>query len=370
MKSLDDSSQCWNDLLSLSPANNYFLTWEWLWNWWEIYARKGDELAILVLEEGDEVTTIAPLYIRKRLLRGIFPVRRMMFLGTQEEGDVDVGSDYMDLIYKEGLEEASVDVLFNVLGESNICDEIYFSKMDTSAKTFTLIQEKALKRQFLTLIANEFLSPYIQLPATWDDYLKIVSSRMRRTIKDESRKLQNCKNVVFRKTKDPLEMATDFAELARLHGSRWALKGIEGAFSNKKFTAFHTNVMKWMLEKGNLELVTLSEDGQNRAVVYNILYKNKIYVYQIGIEIDDRKISFGYLLHFYCIEEAIKKGLTEYDFLPKGTTDSYKDHFAKESRAVSDIYIACRWAVKYFVMAEELARSVYQRVKPYLQKVK
>ena len=77
IKSNDEFSQLrkvWDNLLSQSPADNYFLSWEWLWNWWQVFARPEDRLAILLIEDGTEVTAIAPFYIRKRLNRGIYPV--------------------------------------------------------------------------------------------------------------------------------------------------------------------------------------------------------------------------------------------------------------------------------------------------------
>lgn len=358
----------WNELLTFSPANNYFLSWEWLWHWWQVFAEPDDRLMILLVEKEKEIIGIAPFYVRKRFLGGIYPVRRMMFLGTQEEGDGDVCSDYMDVIYREDEERGVVNILFQAIVQHDICDEIYLSKIDTSTKTFTLFQEEARNLKFFTRIADEFVSPYIKLPSTWDEYLKSISKSMRWNIKNERRKLQKCSNVIYRRTENPTDMGRDFDDLVTLHQKRWGRQGIAGAFSNEKFTMFHKNVMQYMIKNGNLELVVLSEDNQNRAVVYNIYYKNKIYVYQTGRDVDDRKIAFGYLLHCQCIENAIRKGLVEYDFLPKGPSDDYKDRFAKDYRVLSDLYMARTWFVKQFVKARESARSVYHYVKPAISR--
>ena len=247
----------WNDLLSQSPSNNFFLTWEWLWNWWQVYARPGDKLSIFVIDKENEISAIAPFYVRKRRLHGIYPVRRMMFLGTQEEGDGDVGSDYMDIIYRDGEEKSFIHAFFAAIAEYDMCDEIYFSKMDVSARTYDLIRNESAGLRFLSLIANEYVSPYIQLPSTWDDYLKSLSSSMRWNIRNEQRKLQNCPHVVFRKTSDPVELVQDFDELVKLHENRWSSNGIEGAFSNEKFTLFHKNIMK-CISKRELVLFSIS----------------------------------------------------------------------------------------------------------------
>jgi CelD/BcsL family acetyltransferase involved in cellulose biosynthesis len=359
----------WNDLLSQSPANNYFLTWEWLWNWWEVFAETNDELRILVFENGDAIIGIAPFYVRKRFLAKIYPVRRMMFLGTQEHGEGDVGSDYMNVICREGDEISVVHALFMAIAEHDICDEIYLSKMDTASNTFDLFQQDARSAGFLALIADEFVSPYIELPATWDDYLAALNSSMRYKIRNERRKLQKSGNIVTTRVKNADDLERGFKELSRLHKNRWEEKGAEGAFSNPQFNQFHKRIMLSMLKNGRLELVMLSENGSTKAVLYNIAYNGKIYFYQSGINTDDGKAAYGYVLHSHCIEEAIKRGLREYDFLPKGKSDDYKDRFAKDCRMVSDLYIARAWAAKQFTKARESARSIYHTVKPLVLRV-
>ena len=160
------------------------------------------------------------------------------------------------------------------------------------------------------------------------------------------------------------DLRRGFEELTKLHKKRWESRGMEGAFSHEQFVQFHKMIMPLMLQKGHLELVLLSENSNSKAVLYNIAYKNKIYFYQSGIDTTDKKAAFGYVLHSYCIEEAIKRGIEEYDFLPKGQSDDYKGRFAKDYRVLSDLYMARTWFVKQFVKARESARSAYHYVKP------
>ena len=75
-------------------------------------------------------------------------------------------------------------------------------------------------------------------------------------------------------------------------------------------------------------------------------------------------------MHANCIEDAIRNGMSEYDFLPKSGTDNYKDHFANQTRTLSDIYIARQTALKYFIWAEEATRLICRHIKPYLPRVK
>lgn len=106
--------------------------------------------------------------------------------------------------------------------------------------------------------------------------------------------------------------------------------------------------MEEMLQNGHLELRFLCVSGKNISVLYNIKYRNKIYFYQAGLDISfDRSLSPGLLLHAHSIEEAIKDGVEEYDFLAEGSMDSYKERWSKECKYLCDIYMARARIVKF-----------------------
>src|SRR3989304_8770326 len=141
---------------------------------------------------------------------------------------------------------------------------------------------------------------------------------MRYKIRNERRKLEKSTgNVVIRNTCDEIKLSSDFQEFMRLHQTRWLSRNMEGAFSSAKFTLFHKNVVSSLMKSGYLDLIFLSVDGKNRAATYNIIYNNKVYFYLSGLETNNGKGAFGLILHSYCIEEAIKSRIHEYDFMLK-----------------------------------------------------
>lgn len=357
----------WNLLLSLSSANNFFLRWEWLWNWWEVFGTSNMELCILLIEkENGEVVGIAPFYLIRRSLGGIYPVKRLMFLGTQTEGTSSIGSEYMDIICRKGEEERIAQYLFDQIVKHNFCDEIYLSKMDTSSIAFNLFKKIATRERLLFIVFNKSKSSYISLPSAWEEYLNGLSSSMRYKIRNERRKLEKSANVAIKKTCDEAELGSNFQEFIRLHQTRWLSRNMGGAFSSAKFTLFHKKVVSSLMESGYLDLIFLSVDGKNRAAMYNIIYNNKVYFYLSGLDIGDTKGALGLVLHSYCIEEAIKRGRNEYDFMLKGKLDAYKDQWTKEHRILADLYIAHLGAAKHYMRALEFARLCYRRVKPFI----
>src|SRR5512135_1071114 len=105
----------WNDLLSQSESDNIFLTWEWVFHWWQVYGN-GKELCVLVVKDqhGDMVA-IAPLYSRTRTAFGGLSVKEMRFLGTGE----DVSPDYLNFIIRKGFENEAVASLMGHLATEN-----------------------------------------------------------------------------------------------------------------------------------------------------------------------------------------------------------------------------------------------------------
>jgi CelD/BcsL family acetyltransferase involved in cellulose biosynthesis len=365
-KEFADLENLWNGLLCLSQTHNYFLRWEWAWNWWQVYAKDTDKLNIIVIEKGAETVAIAPLYIRKKFVGGIIPIRQVMLIGTQSNSDGDVCSPYMSVICKAGEEDPTVEFIFKNLADNKLWDEIYLPRIDTSTTIFAAIQNKSFEAGFSAKILNQYESPYIQLPATWDDYLVGLSGSMRWKIRRQRKKLEDVA-ATFLKVKKQEELDSRFAELIALHQRSWETRGYGGAFSDERFVRFHHGMMREMIDKGNLELVLLYVGNEPKAALYNIIYDGTTSCYQSGTDRSGKNIAFGYLLHSYCIEDAIKGGRKMYDFLPEGYMDDYKRHFANRTRTICDLCLVGSTFGKVLKEVEDRARSLYGLIKSLLR---
>ena len=81
----------WNRCLASSGQNTIFLTWEWLFTWWETYG-KSDQLRILICsDETGHIVGIAPFYTTSERVFG-FPLRTLRLLGSNE-----ACSEYLDI---------------------------------------------------------------------------------------------------------------------------------------------------------------------------------------------------------------------------------------------------------------------------------
>jgi len=372
IRKLDDFlalESIWNELLAQSPTNTYFMRWEWLSNWWEIYSRVDDELYIITIKDHNTIVCIAPFYTRKRYIAKHYPSKLLMFLGTQYHGKGDVCSDFMDLIYIKGHknEQTLSDIIFEKINNQHVCDEIYLSKIDMSSITMQALIKRADTHGVFKIIREKHVSPYIELPGTWDDYMGGISASMRYKIRREQRKLEHNYNVGFRKSETIDELHDDYLELIRMHTEWWKSRNINGAFSDAMFRKFHKRLMPLMLENGHLDLHVMHEGDKNLAILYLIKYDKKVYFYQSGIEINDKKSAFGYIMHSYCIDDAIKAGFTEYDFLPDINTNGYKQKYTKRYIDIADVYLCSNKIIKTSIILTNITRTIYRALKKMLR---
>ena len=71
----------WRELVAASDADSPLLQWEWVSAWWRHYGM-GNQLAVLLARNDEELLGIAPLFIEHR--RPPFGPRVIRFLGTGE----------------------------------------------------------------------------------------------------------------------------------------------------------------------------------------------------------------------------------------------------------------------------------------------
>lgn len=351
----------WNSLLQVSQTNSYFLTWEWLWSWWDSYKEDASQLYILTLFLENKLIGIAPFYVNYNCKIGPLSARRLMFLGTREDA---AQSEYMDIIMNADHANEIIAAIMHCLSSEDAFDDILLEKIDESSPSISLLRKAGTDSGYLYRIQDRLESPLIKLPATYDEFIGQVSSRVRHTIRNNNKKIQKkYATVSYRKTETDAELDDDLGELTRLHQLRWQSRNLPGSFSRSNYRTFHKSIMKEMLKKGNLELWFMSVDGKAIAALYNINYNNRIYNYQAGTDIEfDPTIAPGVLLHHHCISEAIGMGLNEYDFLAMGKRDAYKKNWTDLSNYMVDIYMVRPGFKKFIASSLIVIRSMYHQL--------
>ena len=159
----------WRQLLSVSPNQSAFLTWEWLCSWWQVYG-EGKQLKLLTARRGSELAGIAPLMLEKRKKSGL-GLRVLTSLGAPQ-------SDIGGFIYRAGETEA-IDAFFNHLADhKDEWDMVELNEfLEPCPERFSM---KKVFSQDRTPILDDIHQHYhIPLEGNWESYKKNLPKKFR-----------------------------------------------------------------------------------------------------------------------------------------------------------------------------------------------
>jgi len=353
----------WNKLLEKSAQNNVFLTWEWVSNWVDVYLEK-DRLLTLVVFDGGEPVAIAPLHVQtERPVRGV-NLRVLRFMGSGE-----VCADHVDMIFAgdRSFDCAKViwDHLFGPLRNEWDVFEYYGAPGDSPAREAFREFARRDRRCMKTELVGHSICPYLALPESWNEFLSQCSGTRRYAINYSMKKLAEQGRLEIRICENPHELAGQMETFMSLHQESWNERGKPGSFSSERFKRFHLRVARDFLKRGLLFLYSFSLDGAPIASFYGFQYNGKIYYYLLGVRLNPvKRVKTGTAVLGHCIQEAIRRGCREFDFL-RGS-EEYKYRWTSTDRRNPNMrfYNRTSQALIFFML-----RSSYRRARNVLKTV-
>jgi CelD/BcsL family acetyltransferase involved in cellulose biosynthesis len=350
----------WNRLLTECQSDTYFLRWEWLWSWWQTFGAAVGTLHILVVKRGGRIVGIGPFYRTTATMRGLVAVRRILFLGTASGSNTgDVGTEYLDLIVHPQQGREIAQAMFRHLSQAKLCEELFLFHVPAQSTSFQYMLEEALAAGYWKEELQRWECPYIRLPDSWPVFLESLGSTLRYKFRKNLRELDKHGEHIFRITSAPEDLERDLRELVSLHQARWEGRGMSGVFADQKYHRFLQMVSGYALKHGHLRLSVVTVSGKPVAAVFNVAYGNKIYYYQSGFDTTfDKKVAIGTFAHTLCLERAIAEKLEEYDFLLKGSLDTYKDRWTEQVREIVDYRLVAPGWPRLLARGEAWTRQV------------
>ena len=341
----------WAVLLKKSKSDTVFLTWEWMYAWWECFKENKQLFILAVYGENEEMVGIAPFCMDKKKIAGISVMDHIRFLGT-----MPVSSDHLDFIIHEEREKEVLETIVEYLFRVNSWDMCLLSNIPTSSLTGKLLKEIMGNRPSQYEISQ--VCPYIPLPTRIEDFYASLSGNMRNTIKRRRRNLQKKYNgFEFVTWKNPDEIDSAMEKMFKLHGKRWMVVNHKGNFINRNIRRFHKKIAWTFLNSDMLRLYFLRVQGKDVATLYTFKYNDKLFYYQGGWDPEFSGDRVGSVLTNLVIEDAINNGCSEYDFL-RGTED-YKTRLTDKKREDIDIFILNSFNARVYL----LFRNLYHKMK-------
>jgi CelD/BcsL family acetyltransferase involved in cellulose biosynthesis len=317
----------WNELVHRSCCDTVFLTWEWLHTWWD-HLGDGDLLLLGFRADDDgRLVGIAPLF--RTVADDGLSVLSLV-------GCRDV-SDYLDLIVEQGQEDAVYQALLDYLeGEAPAWDLLDLCNIPQDSLSYVVLRELAEMRGYQTVVEVEDVCPIIELPASWEEYLMMLTKKQRHEVRRKLRKSDAEVDNRFVIVGPDHDLQAEMQHFVDLHQKSAPEKD---QFMDPQMQGFFFDMAQVLQEQGWLQLVFVEMDGEKAAGLLNFDYGQSILVYNSGYDpVKFRHLSPGIIVTARSIEHAIELGRAKFDFL-RGD-EVYKYRFGAQDTQVRRLLVA------------------------------
>jgi CelD/BcsL family acetyltransferase involved in cellulose biosynthesis len=315
--------QEWTDLLHNSSCDCLFMTWEWMFTWWQHvgHARK---LHLITVRQGSLLVAIAPLVMSPASFKRFKPFPTLEFLACGS-----VGSDYLSFIVRDGHEDAALGELGASLTKNNAMLEL--ARVDATSFTMAAMALELKRSGWRPMQLTTNYSPFINLRGhSWDSYGETIAYSHRRDLRKKDATLLKQFAVRFEQVASEAERVDAMERFITLHLARWSPEGGSSALDEPALRKFHQDFSKIALERGWLRVYTMWLNDEPGAVIYSFKYGGVFYYYQTSFNKEFGKFGCGLLSLSRVIQAAIAEGAIEFDFLHDD--EPYKYLWAREER--------------------------------------
>lgn len=299
----------WRDLLRRSPADTIFLTPEWTEAWLDAYG-EGDGLRTIAVYRGETLIGLALLALR-RAARREWPLHRRLVFAADGSGD----SDHLDIIAAQGEAAAVVDtVMAQIEGLTDVWNALAWNEIPQTSPILAALRDWLDARGWF--VETETVPcARVDLPGTWDAYLKGLKPRMRTKVRSLLKRADGDPELVFDRCTDAVDLAPRLESLYALHRSRWELRGQAGIFTDPAKRAFYARMGATFLERGWLRFYSLRWRGQDIAHQFCFERDGVMSLLQEGFDKTWAERGVGNTLRALVFRDCVARGVTVYDFL-------------------------------------------------------
>ncbi len=299
----------WEALLENFPLSSAFSTWEWLTSWWRAYARDDTLLVLALRDSSCSLMGLAPMGLTAQRVAGA----RLRSLRLMGDGSHD--SDNLDLPVRTGYEAEFSRTLCDWLQqhprEWDICQMRTLPAHSPMANQL-LIDLRARGWKAFTSTQPQSV---VELPETWEAYLRKLSSKERGKIGYYARRLEKKYKMQIRKCVQEAELDPALEVLFELHRKHWQLRGLPGIFQLPARRQFYRELAPLLLLRQRLEFWMLELDGKIVAAQFGLRHEETVFALQEGFDPEYSSDSVGYVLRAQVLKNLIDCGIRKYDFL-------------------------------------------------------
>ena len=191
-----------------------------------------------------------------------------------------------------------------------------------------------------------------------EDYLATLSKNTRSNIKRSIKLLNQQSPLQLTLATDPTQKGQVLEQIAELHRLKWRTTVYGSGFDNPTFYDFHRALIQEQHSAQNCRLFTLYQEDVALGYVYLLTQGDRWSFYLSALHFNsDNRIKVGLVMHSLIIEQAIKLGVSVYDFLAGEA--QYKNSLSNAKPYEQNIY--CFYRDKPLLLIREQLRK-YKRM--------
>ena len=299
----------WNRLAL--RAGDPFVSHEWLASWWGAFGE--DNASAWLLLGGREEPLRAGALIRRTS-------------SGQLTSATNVHSGYWNAVAIDTSARAELFTALATLGAPRIA----LQAMPEWEESSTIAGAELERAGYRVLRRAGQLSPWLSLPASWEDLIGSTSGGLRSQVGRRRRALERKGALTFRTTIEGPALESDLEAFLTLEASGWKAKSGTAILSKPATERLYRDFARAAARRGWLRLYLLELDGELIAADYGCVFAGGAFFIKTAFSEAHSRLSPGLVLRAEVLRASIEEGLDSYDFL--GGPDDYKLRWTSQLR--------------------------------------
>ena len=331
---LPDTEAAWTALLERAGNHSVFQTFAWHACWWKAF-RDSHELFVILAYAGSRLMGIAPMMIVRE--RG--PLGRVRsqvcFIGS-----LNHASDYCDLITDPAVPQALPALLEEM--HAAACDRIDLSHFPSHSPHKAGLLEYFERRDARITVEFQAEAP-VRILGDRDADRKAANKS---SLKRHTRFFEKSGDLRFHRCTSEPEILGYLDVFFEQHKARRAHAGSPSQFNDPAQQVFYRDLIRETLRHGWLRFDVVLFDDAPLAFHFGFEYQRRFIWYKPAFDVQFAARSPGEVLLKFLLDDAIEKGLEEFDFTVG--SEPFKYRFANRTR-FNDRIIVFRSAGDYWI---------------------
>jgi CelD/BcsL family acetyltransferase involved in cellulose biosynthesis len=297
-------ADAWNGLAEM--AGSPFLTAQWLAAWWRAFGT-GDIACFALRDRGGELRAAACC---------AEDGGRLVGMANEHSGD-------WDGLARDDADREDLWAAIASLGHGAVVLPVMANAATREAAAGAL-----RGAGYVVSVTPVLDSPFLALPASWEDLSGGLSRQHRNQLGRKRRRLEREGRLVFRTTSGERDLDADLRSFFAVEGSGWKSREGTAILSSPRTRAFYTDMAERFARQGWLRIHLLELDGTVIAADLGCTFAGGSFLMKTGFDERFAELSPGFVLQGETLRASIEEGSRSYDFL--GGPDPYKMRWCSE----------------------------------------